>query len=283
MPISWYPGHMHKARKSLGKLLRDTGLVIEVLDARIPAASSNPLLASMRGELPLLRVLNKCDLADANGNAAWQAWYSARADGVCLRNGRNAPLARKLLLAQIQRLAGASGRKSHRPGRIAIVGIPNVGKSTLLNSSIGRKLAATGNTPSITRRQQSARFADEWMLVDTPGLLAPKLEDQNAALLMACVGSIGAAAVDALEVARFLVEILLRQHRQRLLERYRLRDDALSADSIFDSIALSRGLLKKAGRVDCGKAAEVLLRDFRGGRLGAITLEHPPAVQARPS
>ena len=275
MPISWYPGHMHKARKELGSLLRGARLAIEVLDARIPAASSNPLLASMRGELPLIRVLNKSDLADDELTAAWQAHFAGLPDGACLRNGRDAPLDRKRLFEQIRRLGGA-GVKPGKPGRIAIIGIPNVGKSSLMNWCVGRKLARTGNTPSVTREQQSTPYAADWTMVDTPGMLRPKLEDQHAALLMASVGSIGAAAADKVEVAWFLAELLLARQRERLEERYgREQFDATPA-SLFDSIALARGALKKAGRADLEKAAEILLKDFRAARLGGITLESPP-------
>lgn len=267
---------MHKARRELGSLLRGARLVIEVLDARIPAASSNPLLATMRGNLPLIRVLNKCDLADDGLTAAWQTHFARPQDSACLSNGRNSPLDRNRLLEQIRHLAGASpGGKAAKPGRIAIVGIPNVGKSSLMNLCIGRKLARTGNTPSVTREQQFTRFAGDWTMVDTPGMLRPKLEDQHAALLMASVGSIGAAAADTMEVAGFLAGLLLERYRERLGDRYGLEKSDATPE-LFDRIAVSCGALKKAGLADPEKAAEILLNDFRAARLGKITLEHPP-------
>ncbi|MXX05550.1 MAG: ribosome biogenesis GTPase YlqF [Gammaproteobacteria bacterium] len=276
MPISWYPGHMHKARRELGSLLRGARIVIEVLDARIPAASSNPLLASMRGNLPLIRVLNKCDLADDGLTAAWQTHFAGLQDGACLSNGRDSPLDRNRLLEQIRHLAGASpGGKAGKPGRIAIVGIPNVGKSSLMNWCIDRKLARTGNTPSVTREQQFTRFAGDWTMVDTPGMLRPKLEDQHAAFLMASIGSIGAAAADTMEVAGFLAGLLLERHRERLEDRYGLETSDATPGKLFDRIAVSRGALKKAGLADPEKAAEILLNDFRAARLGKITLEYP--------
>ncbi len=276
MPISWYPGHMHKARGELGSLLRGARLAIEVLDARIPAASSNPLLASMRGNLPLIRVLNKCDLADDSLTAAWRTHFTGLRDGACLTNGRNSPLDRNRLREQIRRLEGSAGGKAGKPGRIAIIGIPNVGKSSLMNWCIGRKLARTGNTPSVTREQQFTRFAGDWTMVDTPGMLRPKLEDQHAALLMASIGSIGAAAADAMEVAGFLAGLLLERHRERLMERYDIEKPDVTPETLFDRIAVSRGALKKAGRADPEKAAEILLNDFRTARLGRMTLEYPP-------
>lgn len=283
MPVSWYPGHMHKARKELGLLLRGARLVIEVLDARIPAASANPLLASMRGDLPLIRVLNKSDLADSEMTAAWQAYLADFQNSACLRSGRDELLDRNRLLKQINRLGVPPAGQVPQSGRIAITGIPNVGKSSLLNRCIGRKLARTGNTPSITREQQFVRFTGEWTLVDTPGMLRPRLEDQNAALLMACVGSIGAAGADNMEVAPFLAEILLERRRERLAERYRLENIDISAESLFDRIAVSRGALRKTGLADYDKAADILLQDFRNGRLGRITLENPPNHEIRHS
>lgn len=268
---------MHKARRELGSLLRGARLVIEVLDARIPAASSNPLLATMRGNLPLIRVLNKCDLADDGLTAAWQTHFAGPQYSACLSNGRNSPLDRNRLLEQIRHLAGASpGGKTGKPARIAIVGIPNVGKSSLMNLCIGRKLARTGNTPSVTREQQFTRFAGDWTMVDTPGMLRPKLEDQHAALLMAIIGSIGAAAADTMEVAGFLAGLLLERHRERLGDRYGLEKSDVTPETLFDRIAVSRGALKRAGLADLEKAAEILLNDFRAARLGRITLENPP-------
>ena len=281
MPISWYPGHMHKARRELGTLLRGARLVIEVLDARIPAASSNRLLASMRGETPTIRILNKTDLANSRLTAAWQTHFSRLRNSACLANGKEAPVDRGRLLKQIRRLGGIPSERSPSRGSIAIIGIPNVGKSSLLNYFIGRKLARTGNTPSITRTQQSARFAADWTLVDTPGMLRPKLEDQQAALLMASVGSIGAAAADRAEVAQFLADCLLSGHRNALIERYRLNETDKTPEALFDRIAVARGALRKAGGADIAKAAEILLQDFRSARLGRISLESPPDPDLR--
>ncbi len=276
MAISWYPGHMHKARKELRALLRGAKLAIEVLDARIPAASSNPLLASMRQGLPTIRILNKTDLADPAATCAWRQHFARERGGGCLTHGRDKPIDRHALPALAAQLAGSSAAAAPKPGEIAIIGIPNVGKSSLLNHCIGRKLARTGNVPSVTRSQQAVRLAAGWRLVDTPGMLSPRLSDQRAALLMASVGSIGAAAIDELEVAEFLAQLLLQRHPERLAERYRLEATDITCEDFFASIAAVRGALRSAGRADLGKAAEMLLHDFRAARLGRITLEHLP-------
>ena len=275
MPISWYPGHMRKARKELGTLLRRATLVIEVLDARIPAASCNPLLAEMRGATPLVRILNKSDLADAAMTGNWQKHFAGDFAGACLINGRDFPLPAPAVLEQASRVGGGSGSDFPRRGRIAITGIPNVGKSSLLNQLIGRKLAATGNTPAVTRRQQAAGFAEKWVLVDTPGMLRPRLEDQAAALLMASVGSIGAAAANKTEVGYFLAELLLAEQRPGLARRYGLAASDNTAEALFDRIAIVRGARGKGGGLDLERAAHILLQDFRGARLGRITLETP--------
>jgi len=285
MAISWYPGHMRKARRELAALLRGAKLAIEVLDARIPAASANPLLARLRGELPVIRILNKSDLADPERTAAWLSHYgggSSNADfpGLsCLANGRDTPLRADRLLGVLGRLDGGSASRIGSRGEIAIIGIPNVGKSSLLNQLNGRKLAKTGNTPAVTRAQQAVPFAGNWRLIDTPGMLRPKLEDQRGALLMASVGSIGAGALDTETLGHFLADCLLAGHRQALVERYGLAPEVRTAQALFDTIAHSRGALGKGGCADLERAAEILLRDFRTARLGGITLESPPEAE----
>ncbi len=294
MSISWYPGHMRKARRELAALLPGAKLAIEVLDARIPAASANPLLARLRGELPVVRILNKSDLADPERTAAWLSYYGGGSSGgdvsdisglSCLANGRDAPLkvGRLLgLLGRLEQLGGGPSPRIGSRGEIAIIGIPNVGKSSLLNQLGGRKLAKTGNTPALTRARQAAPFAENWRLIDTPGMLRPKLEDQRGALLMACVGSIGAKALDIEAVGRFLADCLLAEHRRALVERYGLAPAVHTAEALFDTIANSRGARGKGGGANPERAAEILLRDFRAARLGRITLESPPEIRPSP-
>ncbi len=277
--ISWYPGHMHKARKELGALLRGAGLAMEVLDARIPRASSNPLLERMRGTLPVIRILNKSDLAAPETTTAWLSHYAADGGNACLANGRDTPLDPARLNRQLRRLVKNAGSGA----LIAIIGIPNVGKSSLLNLLAGRKLARTGNTPAITRRQQAAAYHADWTLVDTPGMLRPRLEDQRAALLMASAGSIGAAAIDTSEIGAFLVDRLLAGYRHALEQRYGITAADNTAEAVFDRIAHARGARRKGGAADLERAASILLQDFRSGRLGRISLEFPPDFRPPPN
>ncbi len=273
MAINWYPGHMHKANKELAKLLPGCKLVIEVLDARIPAASSNPKLDELCRDLPRLKILNKADLADPEVVNEWQECFNKLPRCYCLQSSLERRLEKSDLLNAIARLGleTADGRS----GQIVIVGIPNVGKSTLLNHLAGRKLARTGNEPAVTKGQQRIRLDDHWYLVDTPGLLWPRLEDQEAAYRLAMTGTIRNTAIDLEDVAWFAAELLLRDYRSRLTERYKIPADCNDVEGCFEYIARSRGALGRGGGPDWHKTAELLLNDLRSGKLGTLSLEKP--------
>ena len=270
MTISGYPGHMHKTRKALRAAMADTDVVIEMLDARAPGASINPLLAALRGPLPCLAILNKCDLADPDVTGRWQDYLNSRPGTLALTNERDHPLNKRQLTAACKQLTG----NRHSPARmqqVLITGIPNVGKSTLLNQLLNRKLAKTGNEPAITRHLQRARLDDGWVLVDTPGMLWPKLEDQDAAFRLAALGTIRNTAIDMADVGW-----LLRDFYPRLAERYALRDRPADAEALLTCIARAQGCLSRGGSVDWYRVSELLLDDLRSGRLGRISLEQPP-------
>lgn len=279
MTISWYPGHMHKAKKEIIKVLAKTHLLIEVLDARTPMASCNPLLAEITADLPKIKILNKADLADPILNKAWQSYFSAASDSACLVSGRDSTLSADQLVntaAKLLSAKGHAGQTSAAQTQLMIAGIPNVGKSTLLNLFAERKLAKTGNEPAVTKGQQRIKLREGWYLLDTPGLLWPKLEDQDAAYRLACTGSIRNTAVDAEDIAWFLADLLLRDHYGALVKRYVFTQVPADAEAVLRHIATGRGSIGRGGHIDWHKSAETLLNDFRSGKLGRISLEMPP-------
>lgn len=276
MAISWYPGHMYKARKELQKLMQDVHIVIEVLDARVPYASSNPALAAIRGKTPCIKILNKTDLAVATVTKQWKDYFDAQEQVVCLLNGLDQPLTTERLLAAANRLLPAATRENQSKKQLVIVGIPNVGKSTLLNQLTGRKLAKTGNEPAVTRAQQRVMLGDGWYLIDTPGLLWPKLDDQQAAARLACTGTIRNTAIAPADIAWFAADMLLAAHRRALEARYGIDDRITHPEELIDFIGKKRGSLGRAGVPDLHKTAELLLNDFRSGKLGRLSLEFPP-------
>jgi ribosome biogenesis GTPase A len=274
MTINWFPGHMNKARREIGVAMRQTDVVIEVLDARLPVASSNPMLEELRNDRPCVRALNKADLAD---QAITDRWLEAmeRADNV------RALQVRATVASDVKRIPGlcrelAPGRRGPgKPVRALVVGIPNVGKSTLINSLKGRRVAEVADRPAVTRRKQRVDLDLGFSLSDTPGVLWPKLEDQTAAHCLAASGSIGNAAFDAFDVAFFALGFLRDRYPAILRERYRLEASGAEPNEMLEGVARARGLLLRGGRLDLDRAAEILLRDLRSGKLGRISFEQP--------
>ena len=276
MPLSWYPGHMHKASKEVVKTLQRTQAVIEVLDARTPLASSNPHFAALTAQHPRIRILNKADLAEPTITQKWATYFNSQPRSLCLINGYEAPLDAQQLILGARKLFEANELSIGARQQLLIGGIPNVGKSTLLNQLCARKLAKTGNEPAVTQTQQRVRLDDHWHLVDTPGLMWPKLEDQQAAYRLAATGTIRNTAVEAEDVAWALSEELLLHYRHRLAQRFALPEEARDAESVMSAIARARACIKAGGRVDWHKASEALLNEFRSGKLGRFSLERPP-------
>ena len=280
MTIGWFPGHMHKASKELDSALLKTHVIIEVLDARIPIASTNPKIASMRPELPRIKILNKSDLAQPEVTKQWKAYLDRQENSICLSNTQKNPLTAKTLIANASDLIKKANRTrfSNRRMQIVIGGIPNVGKSTLLNQICDKKLARTGNEPAVTLGQQRVRLSDSWVLIDTPGLLWPKLSDQHAAYLLATIGTIRNTAIDAEDIGFFLAEYLSKHYQKRLLDRYSLAQPMDDAKTILSKIASYRGSITSGGEIDWNKTSQILLNDFRTGKLGRFSLEKPPLI-----
>jgi ribosome biogenesis GTPase A len=274
MTIEWYPGHMSKAHDQIAKLVRKIDVIIEVLDARLPVSSSNHLLAELRRNKPWIKVMNKHDLADPAVTKAWVRFFE-RQTGV-----RALPLSAKQHREVLQlpnlclRLAPTRG-KPGRTLRAMVVGIPNVGKSTLINTLAGKSMAKVGDRPAITTCTQQIDLRNGIVLSDTPGLLWPVMSDQAAAYRLATTGAIGANALDYTDVGLFAAEFMLRRYREQLLSRYQLTATPESPTALLEQIGRRLGCLMAGGEIDMHRAAEAFLRELRAGKIGRISLEEP--------
>lgn len=281
MGIQWFPGHMAAARKKAAETMERTDLVIEVLDARIPEASANPMIAELRlaRQRPCLKILNKADLADPAATQAWLDFYQKQpgVKAVALSCKRPADVARvpKLCLP----LAPHRGTPL-KPLRMMIMGIPNVGKSTLMNALLKRKVAKVGDEPAVTKSQQRLDLSDHMTLIDTPGLMWPKIEHESDGLMLAASHAIGRNALIDEEVATFLGDLLLVRYAPLLRARYKLPEDSANGSILLEAIATRRGFRIKGGDPDFEKAALTLLQDYRDGALGRISLETPDSRAA---
>jgi ribosome biogenesis GTPase A len=278
MAINWYPGHMFKAKKELANAMGGTAVFIEVLDARTPYSSSNPMIREIRGDIPCLRILNKADLADSKISLRWQEYFNSLPGGACLINGLHNKLSTQSVLTACRKLLKSNKAAMKPPFQVVIAGVPNVGKSTLINQFADRKVAKTGNEPAVTKGQQRIKLDLEWYLLDTPGLLWPKFEDQEVGYRLACTGTIRNTAVEAEDIAWFAAELLLRDYWPALSQRYGLDIKPDQTEDLLQAIASVRGCISKRGKVDWHKTSEVLLNDFRSGKLGKLSLETPPPL-----
>jgi ribosome biogenesis GTPase A len=279
MSINWFPGHMNSTRQAIkDRVKAGLDVVIELLDARLPGSSSNPLLAALTTGRPSLKVLNKQDLADPAQTEAWLAHYNAQPHtrAIPLDAGEKAPA--RALIKACRELAPLRG-DMHKPLRVLICGIPNVGKSTLINTLVGKKAAKTGDEPGITKLEQKFVLENGFYLFDTPGMLWPRISIVQSGYNLAASGAIGRNAFDEEEVALELIATLKRRYAERLQERFALTE--LGADdAVLEAIGVKRGAKIRGGAVQMHKAAEALLMDFRGGQLGRITLETPDEMAA---
>ena len=280
MAIQWFPGHMHTTRLAITERVKaGIDVVIELLDARLPGASANPLLAELTAGKPALKILNKQDLADITVTPLWLAHYNALPEtrAIGLDAGETAPAAR--LITACRALAPLRGGMV-KPLRVLICGIPNVVKSTLINTLMGKKATKTGDEAGITKIEQRIVLASDVTLFDTPGMLWPKIIVPRSGYLLAASGAVGRNAYDEQEVALELLETLQPRYADRLAARYKLAMPLaelalLPAEALMEAIARQRGLVRSGGRLDLQKAAEVVLNDFRAAALGPITLETP--------
>ena len=273
MAIHWFPGHMHKTHQALLQRLPHIDVVIELLDARLPGSSTNPLLAMLSADTPTLKVLNKQDLADAELTASWLAHYQSLAatQALALDASETAPARR--LISACRALAPQRGGMV-KPLRLLICGVPNVGKSTLINTLHGRRIAATGDEPGITQQEQQIQLASDVYLFDTPGLLWPRISVEQSAYHLAASGAIGRNAYDDVDVALALLARVRARYAHRLAERYALAEtEALDDEALLAAIARQRGDIGPGAVTSLPKAAERVLKDFRSGAWGRISLE----------
>ncbi len=286
MPIHWFPGHMHATKKAISKRRPDIDVVIELLDARLPGSSSNPLMAELAaaaGGKPTLKVLNKQDLADADITALWLAHFQAQpnTNAIALNVSASAPsiarsaaTPRQLIQASRDLVPLRGGMV--KPVRVLICGIPNVGKSTLINTLVGRVMAKTGDEPGITKVEQKIALANDFLLVDTPGMLWPRISVEESGYHLAASGGIGRNAYDEEEVALALLARVRGRYADRLRARYKLDDFSSSSDeALLADVGRKRGGLLAGGQVNLQKAAEISINDFRTGAWGRISLETP--------
>ena len=282
MNIQWYPGHMTKARRAMQEDIKLIDLIIELVDARVPLASRNPDIDQLGQGKARLILLNKADLASERFNEAWMAYFRQKGFQVVKLDARSGA-GTKQINAAVQEACKAKIERDrrrgilNRPVRAMVVGIPNVGKSTFINSFAGKACAKTGNKPGVTKGNQWIRLNKSLELLDTPGILWPRFEDQRVGLLLAFIGSINDEILNKDELALELLKLLHCHYPESLKARYQIElpENTDRPLAILEQIARVRGCLQKGGTVDLSKAAAILLDDFRSGRLGRITLEMP--------
>lgn len=279
MNINWYPGHMKKTKDLLQENIKLVNIVIEVIDARIPIASKNPDFDQLFRDKKRLIVLNKYDLADPNMNKMWEEYYKSKGWSCVLYNSTNNKELRKLdnAIADASKEILERYRKRgliNKRIKAMIVGIPNVGKSTLINSLAKKKSAKTGNMPGVTKGKQWINLAGNIDLLDTPGILWPKFEDETGALNLAFTGAIKDGTLVLEEIALKFVEKMIEMNKiNSILEKYNIEQGEKPLD-ILDNIALKKGYLINNSEIDYLRVANLLLNDFRSGKLGNITLEN---------
>lgn len=280
MDINWYPGHMTKAKREMEESLKLVDIVIELLDARIPKSSRNPDIDSMCRNKKRIIALNKSDLSDQNVNAQWNKYF-ASLGLTCIEVDSLSGKGVKNIVTSIQYAFKERNEKLRdrgivsKPVRALIAGIPNVGKSSLINRLSGRVSAKTGDKPGVTRGRQWIKIGNSLELLDTPGILWPKFEDMEVGLNLAFTGAIKDEIINMEELALNLISRLKQTYPENLAGRYKIKDIDADAFHILNEIGSKRGCIVQGGVVDTEKASNILIDEFRSGKLGRISLERP--------
>ena len=279
MAINWYPGHMHKANKDMTEALPQVDLIIELLDCRLPYSSQNPAIAKLGQNKPCIKVLSKSDLADPEITARWQAYFEREASVKTLLTTLDQTDKAQKLLPLCHKLVPNKPKASSNILAM-ITGIPNVGKSTLINAVAGRKVAKTGDEPAITKGLQKIKIGEGIVFLDTPGILWPKIHNENSGYRLAASGAIKDTATEVDDIAFYLSNFLLQHYPQLLMERYELESLPASDIEFLELLGARRGCLRAGGHVDLEKVSSILVNEFRAGTLGHITLETPDMIEA---
>jgi ribosome biogenesis GTPase A len=278
MAINWFPGHMHKAQKEIKEILPQIDVVIEVCDARLPFSSENPMITEIRGDKPLIKILNKSDLADPIKTAIWLSYFESQHNVKAIAlTTENAAIA-KTIPNLIKKLVPNKDEDGKQINAV-IMGIPNVGKSTLINTLVGKAKAKVGNEPAVTKGQQRIKLEEGLYLFDTPGMLWPKIANENSGYRLAVSGAVKDTAFDHDDIAYFAAEYLLKAYPERLMERYKLNELPIHEEDLIEAIGRKRSCIKNGGHVDMHKASVILINEIRDKTLGAITFEMPENIE----
>jgi ribosome biogenesis GTPase A len=278
MAIHWYPGHMHKATREMTKILPGVDLVIELLDARLPVSSQNPVIAELSQKKPCIKILSKSDLADPEITTVWQDHFEQDASVKTLQTTLDQADKAQKVTRLCQSLVPGKALKNLRIVAM-VAGIPNVGKSTLINALAGRKVTKTGDEPAITKSQQRIKLEEGITLLDTPGILWPKIENEHSGYRLAAAGAIRDTAMGIEDVAFYLADYLIKHYPENLKDRYDLVSVTSTEIEFIELMGARRGCLSSGGRVDLEKASAILVNEFRAGMLGLITLETPVMIK----
>ncbi len=279
MAINWFPGHMHKAQKEIKEILPQIDVVIEVCDARLPFSSENPMITEIRGDKPLIKILNKSDLADPATTTLWLDYLESQHNVKAIALTTDNPSVAKTIPQLIRKLVPNKNEDGKQLNAV-IMGIPNVGKSTLINTLVGKTKAKVGNEPAVTKGQQRIRLEEGLYLFDTPGMLWPKIANENSGYRLAVSGAVKDTAFDHDDIAYFAAEYLLSAYPKRLTERYKLTELPNHEEELIEAIGRKRSCVKSGGRVDLHKASVILINEIRDKTLGPISFEVPEMISA---